>query len=189
MSRMSLPIRPSVRRRTGAAGAAVLLGVLGLTMATTPAEAATSAAAQPTVTWVIPQEAAKALDTQASTQASAANASTAATPAAVPASTSSTSTAGKTPQQIAQSMIPDDAQYQCFNNIVTNESGWDVTASNASSGAYGLVQALPGSKMASAGSDWQTNPATQIKWGLDYMDSTYGSPCAAWSFWQANGWY
>ena len=60
---------------------------------------------------------------------------------------------------------------------------------NPSSGAYGLVQALPGSKMSSAGADWQTNPATQIKWGLNYMDSRYGSPCGAWAFWQANNWY
>ncbi|BFO21081.1 hypothetical protein SHKM778_74690 [Streptomyces sp. KM77-8] len=58
-----------------------------------------------------------------------------------------------------------------------------------SSGAYGLVQALPASKMASAGSDWKTNPATQIKWGLDYMKDRYGSACDAWSFWQANNWY
>jgi hypothetical protein len=70
-----------------------------------------------------------------------------------------------------------------------NESGWDYTAYNSGSGAFGIPQALPGSKMASAGSDWQTNPATQIKWGLGYIRSTYGSPSAAWSFWQANGWY
>ncbi|MER7975244.1 transglycosylase SLT domain-containing protein [Streptomyces sp. NPDC005840] len=92
-------------------------------------------------------------------------------------------------QAVAQKMIPDKAQYAAFSNIVSHESGWNVTATNASSGAYGLVQALPGSKMASSGSDWKTNPATQIKWGLDYMNSRYGSPTAAWSFWQANGWY
>lgn len=62
-------------------------------------------------------------------------------------------------------------------------------ASNASSGAYGLVQALPGSKMASAGSDWQTNAQTQIEWGVEYMEDRYGSPCGAWDFWQSNGWY
>lgn len=60
---------------------------------------------------------------------------------------------------------------------------------NSSSGAYGLVQALPGSKMASAGADWRTNPATQIQWGLGYMNDRYGSPCSAWSFHQSNGWY
>jgi hypothetical protein len=81
------------------------------------------------------------------------------------------------------------SQFQCFSNIVTRESGWNYTATNAGSGAYGLVQALPGDKMASAGADWRTNPATQIKWGLGYMDSRYGSPCGAWSFWQAHSWY
>ncbi|MER6461020.1 aggregation-promoting factor C-terminal-like domain-containing protein [Streptomyces sp. NPDC001288] len=92
-------------------------------------------------------------------------------------------------QAIAHRMIPDAAQFAAFSKIVSHESGWNPSATNGSSGAYGLVQALPGSKMASAGSDWKTNPATQIKWGLDYMNSRYGSPTAAWSFWQANGWY
>ncbi|WP_406146229.1 lytic transglycosylase domain-containing protein [Streptomyces sp. NBC_01012] len=91
-------------------------------------------------------------------------------------------------QAMARQMIPAD-QFQCFSNIVNHESSWNYQASNASSGAYGLVQALPGSKMSSAGADWQTNPATQIKWGLSYMDGRYGSPCGAWSFWQANNWY
>lgn len=89
---------------------------------------------------------------------------------------------------IARQMVPAD-QFQCFSNIVNHESTWNYQAQNGSSGAYGLVQALPGSKMASAGADWQTNPATQIKWGLNYMDSRYDSPCGAWSFWQANNWY
>ena len=80
-------------------------------------------------------------------------------------------------------------QFQCFSEIVERESGWNYQASNPSSGAYGLMQALPGSKMSSAGADWRTNPATQIKWGLNYMDSRYGSPCGAWDFWQANNWY
>ena len=85
-------------------------------------------------------------------------------------------------------MMPSD-QFQCFSNIVNHESGWNPSATNASSGAYGLVQALPGSKMASAGADWQSNPATQIKWGLNYMKERYGSPCGAWNFWQQNSWY
>lgn len=89
---------------------------------------------------------------------------------------------------IARQMVPAD-QFQCFSNIVNHESSWNYRAQNASSGAYGLVQALPGSKMSSAGADWQTNPATQIKWGLNYMNSRYDSPCGAWSFWQANNWY
>lgn len=89
---------------------------------------------------------------------------------------------------IARQMVPAD-QFQCFSNIVNHESTWNYRAQNPSSGAYGLVQALPGSKMSSAGADWQTNPATQIKWGLNYMNSRYDSPCGAWSFWQANHWY
>ncbi|UQA93346.1 aggregation-promoting factor C-terminal-like domain-containing protein [Streptomyces halobius] len=91
-------------------------------------------------------------------------------------------------QSMARQMVASE-QFQCFSNIVDHESSWNYRATNASSGAYGLVQALPGSKMASAGSDWQTNPATQIKWGLNYMNDRYGSPCGAWSFWQANNWY
>ncbi|MFC5908990.1 lytic transglycosylase domain-containing protein [Streptacidiphilus monticola] len=92
-------------------------------------------------------------------------------------------------QAMALSIIGSETQYVCFSNIVTRESGWNYTAENAASGAYGLVQALPGSKMASVGADWRTNPATQIKWGLNYMNSRYGSPCGAWSFWQAHNWY
>jgi len=91
-------------------------------------------------------------------------------------------------QAMARQIVPAD-QFQCFSNIVNQESSWNYQAVNASSGAYGLVQALPGSKMSTAGADWQTNPATQIKWGLNYMDSRYDSPCGAWSFHLANGWY
>ncbi|MET8855222.1 MULTISPECIES: transglycosylase SLT domain-containing protein [unclassified Streptomyces] len=91
-------------------------------------------------------------------------------------------------QAMAAQMVP-SGQFQCFSNIVNHESSWNYHAVNASSGAYGLFQALPAGKYASAGSDWQTNPATQIKWGLNYMNSRYGSPCEAWSFWQANSWY
>lgn len=106
---------------------------------------------------------------------------------AAPAHAATTSVSSA--QAIAHKMIPNAAQYAAFSKIVEHESGWNVTATNSSSGAYGLVQALPGSKMAAAGSDWKTNPATQIKWGLDYMNSRYGSPTGAWSFWQSNGWY
>ncbi|MGC9495177.1 transglycosylase SLT domain-containing protein [Streptomyces sp. WG7] len=91
-------------------------------------------------------------------------------------------------QSMARSMVP-SGQWQCFSNIVDHESDWNYKAVNPSSGAYGLFQALPAGKYASAGADWRTNPATQIKWGLNYMDSRYGSPCDAWTFWQANHWY
>lgn len=92
-------------------------------------------------------------------------------------------------QAIARSMISSDTQYACFSSIVEHESGWDYTATNPESGAYGLMQALPAEKMASAGSDWKTNPATQIEWGLGYINDRYGSPCGAWSHSQSVGWY
>ncbi|MEU9476189.1 transglycosylase SLT domain-containing protein [Streptomyces sp. NPDC048191] len=91
-------------------------------------------------------------------------------------------------QAMARQMVASD-QFQCFSNIVDHESSWNYQATNASSGAFGLFQALPAGKYASAGADWRTNPATQIKWGLNYMNSRYGSPCQAWSFWSANHWY
>jgi hypothetical protein len=80
-------------------------------------------------------------------------------------------------------------QYSCFNFIIMRESKWDVHATNRSSGAYGIPQALPGTKMASIASDWRTNPATQIIWGIEYMKKRYGSPCAAKGFKASHGWY
>ena len=80
-------------------------------------------------------------------------------------------------------------QFRCFDNIIIRESNWDIDATNPSSGAYGIPQALPGSKMATVAGDWRTNPATQIIWAVGYMKDRYGSPCAAWSFKSANGWY
>ncbi|MFC5645983.1 transglycosylase SLT domain-containing protein, partial [Kitasatospora cinereorecta] len=91
-------------------------------------------------------------------------------------------------QELARSIVP-AGQYAAFSNIVSHESGWDIKATNASSGAYGLAQALPGSKMASVGADWRTNPEVQIKWALNYMNERYGSPNAAWAFWQTHHWY
>ena len=97
------------------------------------------------------------------------------------------------PQQIAIAMLPSfgwsSSQFSCLNPLWARESGWNPYASNPTSGAYGIPQALPGSKMASAGADWQTNPATQIKWGLGYIQATYGSPCAAWAHETTYGWY
>jgi hypothetical protein len=80
----------------------------------------------------------------------------------------------------------------CWSSLLTmwnHESGWNEHASNPSSGAYGIPQALPGTKMASAGPDWHNNAMTQISWGLAYVGSRYGDPCRAWSFWQAHHWY
>jgi uncharacterized protein YabE (DUF348 family) len=97
-------------------------------------------------------------------------------------------------QGIAKQMMLDsygwgDDQLACLISLWNRESGWRVNAANRSSGAYGIPQALPGSKMASAGSDWQTNPATQIKWGLGYISGRYSTPCGAWSAFQSKGWY
>jgi hypothetical protein len=114
-------------------------------------------------------------------------------PAAPAASPPAFSPAGS-PQQIAAAMLGSFgwpmSQFGCLNSLWTRESGWNYQAENPS-GAYGIPQALPGSKMASAGPDWQTNPATQIRWGLTYIkdDPSYGSPCAAWDHEEAFGYY
>jgi len=80
-------------------------------------------------------------------------------------------------------------QFPCLNKLWNRESNWRTSASNSGSGAYGIPQALPGSKMGSEGSDWKTNPATQIKWGLGYIEGRYGSPCEAWQHSESTGWY
>ncbi|WP_104084363.1 hypothetical protein [Cryobacterium sp. Y11] len=80
-------------------------------------------------------------------------------------------------------------QYDCLVSLWQKESRWDVSAQNGSSGAYGIPQALPGSKMASAGEDWATNAGTQIEWGLGYVSGRYGTPCGAWAKSEASGWY
>jgi uncharacterized protein YabE (DUF348 family) len=98
-------------------------------------------------------------------------------------------------QGIAQKMVAErgwsDADFSCLVQMWNHESGWRVNATNAYSGAYGIPQALPGSKMATIGPDWQTNPATQITWGLNYIQGRYGTPCDAWAFWNSHspGWY
>ncbi len=89
---------------------------------------------------------------------------------------------------LAQRGMGDD-QFSCLVQMWDNESGWRVNAQNSSTGAYGIPQALPGSKMAAYGADWQTNPKTQILWGLAYIQGRYGTPCQAWASWQAQGWY
>lgn len=80
-------------------------------------------------------------------------------------------------------------QFGCLDRLWHAESGWRVTATNPSSGAYGIPQALPASKMASAGADWRTNATTQIRWGLEYIAGRYGDPCGAWNHFQARNWY
>ncbi|WP_328459315.1 lytic transglycosylase domain-containing protein [Actinoplanes sp. NBC_00393] len=78
------------------------------------------------------------------------------------------------------------AEFGCLEELWDHESGWNHRAENPNSGAYGIPQAYPGNKMASAGADWRTNAATQIKWGLGYIKGRYDSPCGAWSHWQDN---
>nr|WP_030441278.1 lytic transglycosylase domain-containing protein [Actinoplanes subtropicus] len=80
-------------------------------------------------------------------------------------------------------------QFPCLDKLWTRESGWNYKSTNSSSGAYGVPQAVPGKKMAAFGSDWKTNPATQIKWGLDYIKNRYSTPCGAWSHSESTGWY
>jgi hypothetical protein len=124
---------------------------------------------------------------QSSAQASAAaqQAPTVQLTPAVPAASGS-------PQQIAEAMLASfgwsSGQFSCLDPLWAHESGWSVTAENPD-GAYGIPQALPGSKMASAGPNWPTSATTQIKWGLEYIKGTYGSPCAAWEHELATGWY
>lgn len=80
-------------------------------------------------------------------------------------------------------------EFSCLEKLWMKESGWKYNATNASSGAYGIPQSLPATKMASAGADWKVNPTTQIKWGLGYIAGRYGTPCAAWGHSQAKNWY
>ncbi len=97
------------------------------------------------------------------------------------------------PKTIARAMVADrgwgEGEFSCLEKLWTKESQWQATARNPSSGAYGIPQSLPANKMASAGSDWQTNPATQITWGLGYIKNVYGSPCRAWNHSQRTNWY
>lgn len=96
-------------------------------------------------------------------------------------------------QAIAYDMVLargwDQSEFECLVALWNRESRWNVYAHNTSSGAYGIPQALPGDKMATAGADWQTNPATQITWGLGYIAGRYGTPCGAWEHSELKGWY
>lgn len=118
-------------------------------------------------------------------------------PVVVAATTSSAPAAGTpdpgTAQAIAYSMLQSmglgDGEYNCLVALWDRESHWNVYAYNASSGAYGIPQALPGEKMASVGSDWATSASTQITWGLSYISGRYGTPCGAWAHSEDQGWY
>jgi hypothetical protein len=97
------------------------------------------------------------------------------------------------PRSIAQSLAAKQGwtgqQWTCLDDLWSHESKYETTVRNPKSGAYGIPQALPASKMASAGDDWRTNPATQIQWGLGYISTRYSSPCGAWSYWLSHGYY
>jgi len=98
-----------------------------------------------------------------------------------------------TPRQIARRLLHhfhwSRRQFRYLNPLWNRESSWNVYASNPYSGAYGIPQAVPGAKMASAGSHWRTSARTQIRWGLRYIKDQYGSPRAAWDHELATGWY
>lgn len=98
-----------------------------------------------------------------------------------------------TTHEIARSMLRHfgwrQRQFKYLRWLWNRESSWNVHASNPYSGAYGIPQAVPGSKMASAGPDWQTSARTQIRWGLEYIDERYGSPRNAWRHEKSTGWY
>ena len=113
-----------------------------------------------------------------------------------PAPAANASGDGTTPegaQAIARSLMGSygwgDGEFSCLQSLWNRESGWNYQAQNASSGSYGIPQALPGSKMSSVADDWATNPATQITWGLGYIQGRYGTPCSAWAHSESVGWY
>ncbi|WP_183407910.1 transglycosylase SLT domain-containing protein [Nocardioides marmoriginsengisoli] len=97
------------------------------------------------------------------------------------------------PKALTRALMPQyglaSADFDCVDRIWTQESNWNVRADNPRSSAYGIPQALPGSKMSTAGADWRTNPETQIRWGLEYISKRYGTACSAWAFKQRRGWY
>ena len=127
---------------------------------------------------------------KAAADAAAEAAAQAAAAAAALAAANTVDGAKATAQQLASDTYGwGSDQFSCLSSLWTKESSWNYQAYNPSGGATGIPQALPGDKMASAGADWQTNAATQIAWGLDYISRAYGSPCAAWSHSRALNWY
>lgn len=153
-----------------------------------PAASATAATSAPATPSAPATTAPATTHAAAPSMPAAAPATTARTAKAAPATTAANPYAGQSAYQIAEQIVP-SSQFAAFSWIITRESGWDVTATNPSSGAYGLGQALPASKMAAYGPDYLTDPVTQIKWALAYMNGRYGSPDAAQAFWESHGWY
>ena len=91
--------------------------------------------------------------------------------------------------QMVKAMGWDDNEWSCLSALWMRESNWNAYSHNPSSGAYGIPQAVPGEKMASAGADWATNPETQVRWGIAYITGRYGTPCGAWQHSEEQGWY
>ena len=194
--------RPALPVLGASALAVVLAGTVALTTtgATAPAEPLVSA--QGTVDPVpvelgsersdIAQRKEHARASAAAATAEKAAADKAAADRAAAAQRASRSARSADPRAIARSLLAARGQadqFSCLDSLWTKESDWRWDADNPSSSAYGIPQALPGSKMASAGADWRTNPETQIRWGLGYISQSYGTPCAAWRHSQANNWY
>ena len=97
-------------------------------------------------------------------------------------------------REVAKSLMEEkygwgDRQYACLDDLWIKESNWNYRASNKRTGAHGIPQALPATKMDSAGTDWRTNPVTQISWGLRYIDVRYDTPCKAWAKFKRSNWY
>ncbi len=113
--------------------------------------------------------------------------------APAPAADPGAGTDPESAKAIARSMMAGhgwgDSEFSCLESLWTRESSWNYQAENASSGAYGIPQALPGTKMSEVADDWATNPSTQITWGLNYISGRYGTPCSAWAHSESVGWY
>ncbi|WP_424449128.1 lytic transglycosylase domain-containing protein [Microbacterium arborescens] len=139
-------------------------------------------------------DAAAAAERQSSSRSTSSSSSSSSSPA--PTASAVASTGDNSPgaaQQAASNMLGDfgwgQDQFSCLVSLWNKESGWNYQAYNSGSGAFGIPQALPGSKMASAGGDWRTSAVTQVRWGLGYISGRYGSPCGAWGHSQSVGWY
>lgn len=158
------------------------------TPAPRPSTSSSSTSATPSTT--TPSTTPTSTPTSTSTSSSSPSSST-----PPPTTNSSLAWAQSHPRTVAQQLLPkfgfDSSQWTCLDALWDHESSWNWAADNPYSSAYGIPQALPGTKMATAGADWLVNPATQISWGLGYIKSRYGTPCAAWDAWQARTphWY
>ena len=137
------------------------------------------------------QQAQSAGDGQAAQANGGSEGSNSSTPA--PAANPGAGTDPDSAKAIARSMMAShgwgDSEFSCLESLWTRESSWNYQAENASSGAYGIPQALPGTKMSEVADDWATNPTTQITWGLNYISGRYGTPCSAWAHSESVGWY